>query len=63
MNKTKIQITGNPSNFPCEKGLANCLERLCYLRFARKVGHIETVNNTQLGKLKQFGVPFEVINH
>jgi hypothetical protein len=43
-----VKITG--STLP-PKTLEVYLEKLCWLRTARKIGDIETVNNTQLGRL------------
>lgn len=61
MNKTKIKITyikdyGRNHNLYCDTVLG--------LRYARKVGDVEIVNNTILGKLKrnENDVKFQVIN-
>jgi hypothetical protein len=58
-NKTRIRITAsdNPS-IPIEL----ILEKLCGLRNARKIGDVETVNNTQLGKLKEQRIKFDILN-
>ena len=56
-NKTKIQITGYKGDLPLPK----VLERLCLLRTARNVGDVETVNNTQLGRLRDQQVEFLII--
>ena len=45
--KTRIQITAIKSDIPSKI----LLQKLCLLRVAEKVGDIETVNNTQLGRL------------
>jgi len=47
-NTHKIQITGTTLS---PSMLAMYLDKLCWLRTARKIGDIETVNNTQLGRL------------
>ena len=56
-NKTKIQITGYNGDLP----LSKVLERLCLLRTARNIGDVETVNNTQLGRLREQSVEFSII--
>lgn len=53
-NITKIKITSYSGNLP----LNVVLDRLCYLRTARKLNDIESVNNFQLGKLKQHNVKY-----
>jgi len=47
-NITTIQITGSTLS---PQMLAIYLDKLCWLRSARKIGDIENVNNTQLGRL------------
>ena len=52
-NTTKIEIIGHVnSGLPT----AIVLDKLCHLRIARKIGDIETVNNTQLGNLNRQGI-------
>lgn len=53
MNTTKIEIIGHINN---GMPTAIVLEKLCHLRTARKIGDIETVNNTQLANLKRMGI-------
>lgn len=60
-NTVTVRITGYNQMAQCDKGMANVLERLCFMRTARKVGDTETINHFQLGKLKQFAVPYEVV--
>lgn len=72
-NTTKIKVTGYPKGWdgsigsPIGEGakeiqLATILNRLCYLRTARKIGDIETINNTQLGNLRNQSIQFEILN-
>lgn len=58
-NKTKIKITGKP---PGDVPMKIVLQKFCLLRNAKQVGDIEVINNTQLGRLKDHNVPFEIIN-
>jgi hypothetical protein len=54
-NLTKIQILEiSDSTIPAKI----LLQKMCLLRFAEKAGDIEVVNNTQLGRLKQYNVLF-----
>lgn len=53
MNTTKIEIIGHINN---GMPTAIVLEKLCHLRVARKIGDIESVNNTQLGNLNRMGI-------
>ena len=53
MNTTKIEIIGHINN---GMPTAIVLEKLCHLRTARKIGDVETVNNTQLGNLNRMGI-------
>jgi catabolite regulation protein CreA len=76
MGKTtfKIKITGYPNGWDGggigspqseeakKKQLSIILKRLCYMRSAEKIGDIETVNLTQLGKLKDQQIQFEKID-
>jgi len=58
-NKTKIKILGLPKggNIP----LQIVLQKLCLLRNAKQIGDVEVINNTQLGRLKDQQVPFEIL--
>lgn len=56
-NKTKIKITGAPPHGDIPFHIL--LDKFCLLRTARKVGDVEVVNNTQLGRLKFHNVPYE----
>ena len=58
MNTTKIKITGYNGDMP----LNILFSKLCLLRTVKAIGDIETVNNTQLSRLKQFNVQFEKLN-
>ena len=55
MNTTKIKITGYSGDIP----LNILFSKLCLLRSVKAIGDIEVVNNTQLGRLKQYDVQFE----
>lgn len=57
-NKTRIRITYIPEQY---RGRVQklVLQQNCLLRYAEKVGDIEVVNNTQLGRLKQYDIGFE----
>jgi hypothetical protein len=75
MNTYKIKITGYPSTWlkgqigypmdedSAKRQLAIYLEKLCHMRNARKVGDIEVVNATQLGRLKDQNIPFERVDN
>lgn len=58
-NKTRIKIVGRHTlgNMP----LSKVLEKLCLLRTARKIGDEEVVNNTQLGRLRDNNITFEIV--
>jgi hypothetical protein len=56
-NVTKVKITSIPDNIPAKI----ILQKFCLLRYAEKVGDVESVNNTQLGKLRDQNVGFEII--
>ena len=58
INKRRIRITSIPLSSVPDKVL---LQRFCMLRFCEKVGDSEVVNNTQLGRLREQGVGFEII--
>jgi hypothetical protein len=60
-NKTTIKIEAQQQkqfSMPLNKLLEVC----CLLRYARKEGDTEAVNNTQLGRLKDNGVIFSITN-
>ncbi len=58
-NKATVKITGLPAtSFPAKI----LLQRLCLLRKSERVGDIETINMTQLGRLRDHNVQFEIIN-
>ena len=59
-NKTTIKITELPKSSVPEKIL---LQRFCLLRKCEKVGDTETVNNTQLGRLRDNAVKFEILSN
>jgi hypothetical protein len=56
MNKTRIKIMG----FSNINGIPNkiLLQKFCLMRTAEKIGDIEVVNNTQLGRLNLHNVQF-----
>ena len=57
-NVTKVKITSIPDGMPAKI----ILQKFCLMRNAEKVGDIESVNNTQLGRLRDQNVSFEIIN-
>lgn len=57
-NVTKVKITSIPDGIPAKI----ILQKFCLMRNAEKVGDIESVNNTQLGRLRDQNVSFEIIN-
>lgn len=57
-NKHKIKIVSLPDSSVPAKIL---LQKFCLLRNAEKVGDIEVVNNTQLGRLKDNDVEYEIL--
>jgi len=57
MNRTKVKITNVPSWAPPKI----LLQKFCLLRTAEKPGDIEVVNNTQLGRLRDREVGFEIL--
>lgn len=71
-NKVTVKIVGYPkrmtenimgnklSELSSKKSLFTELSLLVGLREARKIGDKETINHTQLGKLKNSGIPFEI---
>lgn len=58
-NVITIKITG--TNLPPEEFAIHC-EKLFHLRSARKIGDIETINHTVLGRLKEnpLSIQFEI---
>lgn len=73
MNKKTIKITGYanamkhyitgeaaPESYS-DRQLTVSLEKLVGLRTARKIGDIETINHTMLGKLRDSGIQFEIL--
>ena len=58
INKRRIRITSIPFSGVPDKML---LQQFCLLRFCEKVGDSEVINNTQLGRLREHGVGFEII--
>ena len=56
-NKTKVRITNVPSWAPPKI----LLQKFCLLRTAEKPGDVEVVNNTQLGRLREREVEFEIL--
>jgi hypothetical protein len=58
-NKVTVKITGIPTTDIPTKML---LQKFCLLRNAESVGDTETVNMTQLGKLKYHNIQFEKLN-
>ncbi len=59
INKTKVQLTGIPEVY--SKSYKNILKRVVHARSLQEIGDIETLNQTQLGKLREQGFKFEVI--
>ena len=58
-NKVTVKITGiSDTNVPTKI----LLQRLCLLRTAEKIGDIETVNMTQLGRLNDYSIQYEKLN-
>ena len=57
MNTTKVRITGYNGDIP----LKIMLQKFCLLRYAEKIGDTETVNNTQLSRLKFQDVKFDIL--
>jgi hypothetical protein len=55
MNTTKVKITNYLGDIP----IKIMLQKFCLLRYAEKIGDVETINNTQLGRLKFHNVEFE----
>jgi hypothetical protein len=60
-NVTKIKITSIHSDGMCGIPARILLQRFCLLRYCEKVGDSESVNNYQLGLLREHGVEFDVI--
>lgn len=57
-NKHKIKIISLPNSSVPAKIL---LQKFCMLRTAEKIGDIEVINNTQLGRLKDNNVEYEIL--
>ena len=57
-NKTKVEIISYSGDIP----LNIMLQRICLLRSASKIGDVEVVNNTQLGRLRDNQVSFKILN-
>ena len=57
-NITKIQIISYSGSVP----LKIMLQKMCLLRSSSKIGDIEVVNNTQLGRLRDNHVSFKIIS-
>jgi len=58
-NKVTVKITGFTGSGIPPKIL---LQKFCLLRTAEKIGDVETVNHTQLGRLKDHHVQFQKLN-
>lgn len=56
-NKTTIKIESYLGDIP----LKVMLQKICLLRTCEKIGDIETINNTQLGRLKDQNIGFTII--
>ena len=56
-NLTKVQITSYSGDIP----LKVMLQKMCLLRSASKIGDVEVVNNTQLGRLRDNQVSFKIL--
>ena len=73
-NNVTIKITGYASSMERDitgalvedeykaRQLKNTLDRVLNFRSARKVGDVETINHTMLGRLKDSCIPFETIS-
>jgi hypothetical protein len=57
MNKTKVRITGYTGDVP----IAIMLQKFCLLRYCSKIGDTEVINNTQLGRLRDQHIKFEIL--
>jgi hypothetical protein len=57
-NKVTVQITGFNSAIPAKI----LLQKFCLLRTAEKVGDVETINHTQLGRLNHHGVKYKKLS-
>ena len=60
INKTKVKLTHIPEVY--SKSYKNILKRVVHVRSLQEIGDIETLNQTQLGKLKEQGFKFEILN-
>ncbi len=54
---TKVQIISYSGDIP----LKIILQKMCLLRSASKIGDIEVVNNTQLGRLRNNQISFKIL--
>jgi hypothetical protein len=60
-NKVTIKITSfntEPFSAPKEYQV-----KLATLRTAKEIGDTETINNTQLSKLRNSGIKFDIVNY
>jgi len=55
---TKVQIISYSGDVP----LKVILQKMCLLRSVSKIGDIEVVNNTQLGRLRDNQISFKIIS-
>lgn len=55
-NKHFIKITGYSGNIP----IKIMLQKMCLLRNCKEIGDTEVVNNTQLDRLEDNGVSYEI---
>jgi len=60
INKTKVKLTQIPEVY--SKSYKNILKRVVYARSLQEIGDVETLNQTQLGKLKEQGFKFQILN-
>lgn len=60
INKTKVKLTQIPEVY--SKSYKNILKRVVHARSLQEIGDVETLNQTQLGKLKEQGFKFEILN-
>lgn len=60
INKTKVKLTQIPEVY--SKSYKNILKRVVHARSLQEIGDIETLNQTQLGKLREQGFKFEILN-
>jgi hypothetical protein len=60
INKTKVKLTQIPEVY--SKSYKNILKRVVHARSLQEIGDVETLNQTQLGKLKEQGFKFQILN-